>query len=503
MGVSGRVVKTNYFRRRLNGELDELASKYIGSYVEDKRLIDIDIRVDEAHTLMLYKQGEIKRHETKKILEALEIAREDRKKGKFEFKPEDIDIHIATERYVIKYAGLDTGGKLHTGKSRNDQVVTDVRIYTREQIINILELLLDFISSLAELSDEYKEDLMPGYTHGQHAQVTTIGYYLLGYTYGFLRDIDRLLNAYKTVNLSPLGACALAGTSIKIDRKYTAKLLGFDGIIENSMDAVSSRDFIVETLSALVLIMTKLSRMAEDLIDFSTYEYGFVVLPDKYCDISSVMPQKKNPDVLEMIRANAGKTNSLLAEVIMSTLRLPTGYFKDLQPTKKSLCEAIDIVKPSIVLMKGIIENLEYDVDRMKEVIEENYVTAPDLAEFMVQNKNLSFRESHMLVGELVKRAEQQKMNLKELSPKEIREISMNILGKDIRISKKELQDATNPLLSVERRGFAGPSPMAIKRSLKSLEPQIKKRRDNIKKIKNRLKSAEERFQKTKDDILS
>ena len=496
------MTKTNYFRHRLDEELDEMAAEYIGSWAEDKRLIDIDIRVNEAHTLMLYKQGVIKRDDAKKILEMLKLAREDWKKGKFEFNREDIDVHIATEKYVIKL-GLDIGGKLHTGKSRNDQVATDMRIYTREQMLNILELLLEFISSLAELSDEYKGDPMPGYTHGQHAQVTTVGYYLLGYAQGFLRDVDRLLNAYERVNLSSLGACALVGTSINIDREYTADMLGFDGIIENSMDAVSSRDFVMEVLSVITLIMTKLSRIAEDLIDFSTYEYRFIRLPDRYCDISSVMPQKKNPDVLEMIRASAGKANGLLIESVMGTLRLSTGYSKDLQPIKKNLCEAVDIVKPSIALMGGILNGLEYNFDRMREVIEENHVTATDLAEFIVQNKDFSFRESHMLVGELVKTAEKQKKKLKDLSPDEISKISASVLGRKVVISKKELEEATNALLSIERRGITGPSPKAVERILKSLNHGMQKRRDELKGINDRLKSARERFQETKDEIIA
>jgi len=459
--------KSNFIRGRLGNKLTEEVSSFIGSTKEDKRMATIDVMVDQAHNLMLAKQGIIPIEDAKRIIAALIEVGEKLKNNELEIDLDSLDVHPFIEQCVIEKSSMAVGGKMHTAKSRNDQVVTDMRIYIRGQIIEIAELLLDFIGTLLKRAKDLNTVIMPGYTHRQHAQVTTFGHYLLAYVEKFVLDVDRFLEAYKRVNLSPLGAGALLGTSFDIDRKYTADLLGFDGIIENTIDAVSSRDFVFETSSKISLIMSGLSRMADDLIEWSTYEYQFVTLSDDYCDISSAMPQKRNPDVLEIIRAKGTTVAGLNSQIANTLTGLRTGYSKDLQEVKRYLWDSIDTVKISLSLMAKIIESMTVNEQKMKDVVELNHVTATDLTEYLVRKKNLSFREAYLVVGELVNVLEK---NLEKDPPKggrfvdltseEIEKAAWDIINKHLDVSNDELIKATDPVQSIEQRtNIGGPRP--------------------------------------------
>jgi argininosuccinate lyase len=485
----------NLWRGRLSESLELETAQFISSLKEDERIVEIDIDVVEAHNLMLHKQGVITTDELSKILTGLEQARVDWQAGRLKLDPAQIDIHPIIEKYVIDLYGIEVGGKTHCGKSRNDQVMTDVLIYLRNQGLTLSRQLIELVQVFLDTAGKHTETIIPGYTHTQHAQSTTLAHYLLAYVDVFLRDLERLGQIYERWNKNPLGACAFGGTTFPIDRTFTTDLLGFGGILENTIDVTSNRDFALEYASALAIIAATLSRIAEDLVVWSTYEFNMVELTDNLTDTSSAMPQKKNPCPIEMVRGKAASVFSALTNLMIMLKGIPTGYNKDLQETKPPLWQAIDTVSASINIIRLAIGTLKVNRERMLALTQKNHITAIDLAEFLVQQTNLSFREAHFLVGSLVRAAIKDGVQLHRLSLERFHAICRDILERKLEIDEAQLKEVTDPTSSIRRRqGIGGPAPGETKRMLEDREAKLAKISTQLEEREARLALAQECF---------
>ncbi len=405
------------YRSRLGNNLHEITLDYVSSISEYVEIAFYDIVGSQAHTIMLYENKIITKNDAKKILLALESL----KKEKFEKKSDAEDIHELIESLVIKKAGLASGGKMHTARSRNDQVSLDIRMKIRDDINVLCQCLLDTIEALVSLAKPHQTTVMPLYTHLQQAQVGFFSHYLLAYADALFRDLDRLYVTYGRVNQSPLGAGPVGGTSIPIDRQSTAKMLGFSGIVENSIDATSARDFVAEYVAAVAILMTNLSRIAEDFSIWSTSEFSFIELSDEFTSPSSVMPQKKNPDMLELTR---GKTAEIIGNLtsILTTLKgLSTGYSRDLQQIKSSIWSTSKTAIGTLLVIKLMLMTITVNKSKMKKATESGYLIALDLAEKLVLN-GIPFRTAHKVVGKLVQLANLSKKPISKITPSELRE---------------------------------------------------------------------------------
>lgn len=460
------------YRSRLRRELAGAPASFISSLSEDRRIFDYDIMGTMAHDIMLYEQGIIGIEDLKAILIALQNIKEKR-----ELKDEGFeDVHEFLESKVIEAAGSAKGGKMHTARSRNDQVVTAVRMRARADILNLCKKILELERVLLKIARKHALQMMPLYTHTQGAQVGTFGHYLLSHFDALSRDFERLMNAFAVVNRNPLGACAIGGTSFPIDRERTTVLLGFDGIVDNSVDAVSSRDFIIEVNAAISILMSHLSRVSEDLILWSTSEFDYVEIADEYASPSSVMPQKKNPCVLELIRARTGQVYGYLLNSLTLVKGLPTGYNRDLQETKPSLWSSFDIAESSLTVLKGVFSTLKIKARRMDEASRTGFLTALDLAELIVQKHGLPFRQAHKLVGAIVGMCVDTERKPAELDREEIRKVAIRSIGKDVRLSKAFLKIALDPRRCLRRRRSSGsPNPREVRKMLLSRELKLEK----------------------------
>jgi len=460
----------------------------------DSRMVLHDIWGSCAHAIMLERQKIISREDLRPILTWLMKAREDFLNGKFELKKELEDVHMNVETYLIEGAGREYGGKLHTARSRNDQVLVDARLYIREQILNTQELLVKLSSTFLALAEKHAETVMPGYTHTQHAQPITLGFWATAYGSMFLRDLNRLDSAYALVNTNPLGACALAGTSFPIDRNLTTKLLGFDSTHEHALDVISSRDFITETLFALSQLMCNLSRLAEQILYWSTYEFRMIEVDDAYATGSSIMPQKKNPCIAELTRARTGRVYAKLQELLTNLKGLPMGYNRDFQEDKPPLWEAFDIVQSSLSITNGMMKTLNIDTERMAYLAEANFATATELANFLVCQRGLSFRQCHEIVGSVVGELAAAKKNFSNL------EATRKLLkdrGVDVTID--ELSTILAPSFAVKNnQSSGGTSPAEVKRMASGFEVQLEQIKSGIAKKRDKIKAA----QKLTDDII-
>ena len=390
------------YRARSTTELDKYAFKFLSSISDDDVILYYDILGSEAHTIMLYEINFLTLSDLKKLLQALE---EVKKNPKLLYTNDYEDIHETLEAFVIKRAGSGSGGKMHTARSRNDQVILDIRMKVREDINDICAAIIDLIDSILAKANDNKDTIMLMYTHLQQGQVGTFSHFLLSYGDALFRDMDRLYVTYGRVNQSPLGSGAIGGSSINIDRKKTAALLGFDGVIKNSIDATSSRDSLVEFATALCTLLITLSRMAEDFIIWSTFEFGYIDVSDKYCSTSSAMPQKKNPDALELVRAKAALLIGSLVTMFSILKSLPSGYSRDLQDLKPTLWKISGTALESVKIMNGIVKSLHINKERMREAATNSYAISFDIAEQLVVRKGLSFRSAHKVVGALVEKA--------------------------------------------------------------------------------------------------
>ncbi len=385
---------------RTDGNTDKLADVFNSSISFDKRMYKEDITGSMAHALMLSSKGIITPSEGERIVEGLGGILDDIESGKLEINPEAEDIHMFVEEVLTQRIG-EAGKKLHTARSRNDQVALDIKMYMREEIHKTSSLVKSLIEALTKRSEEYRDAIMPGYTHLQRAQPVTFGHHLLAYAMMLLRDMDRLESTVKRMNVSPIGCCALAGTTYDTDRYMEAGKLGYDSVTLNSLDGVSDRDHVVETLSDLSIVMMHLSRLSEELILWTSWEFGFVELDDAYTTGSSIMPQKKNSDMAELIRGKTGRVYGSLMGMLTVLKGLPLAYNKDMQEDKEGLFDALDTTQMCLEVMTGMITTLRAKTERMRSAAGEGFINATDLADYLVR-KGLPFRTAYKISGAIV-----------------------------------------------------------------------------------------------------
>ena len=415
------------WEKRLAGEPDALTVDFVESLSIDKRLYKYDIVGSIAHAQMLSEQKLITRDEFRQIKDALIEISEEIADGRFTFDTTYEDIHMAVETALVAKIG-DVGKKLHTGRSRNDQVATDVRLWMRDRI-EILQAKITLLQkALVKLANGYSEDIMPGYTHLQRAQPVVIASYVLSFTEQLERDFIRLKDCRGLLNISPLGSGAIAGSTLPLDRKNTARQLGFTDICYNSIDAVSDRDFCAEFIFDCALIATHLSRLAEDWIIYSSNEFGFIRIDDAYCTSSSMMPQKRNPDVLELIRGKTGRVYGSLVAMLTILKGQPSGYNRDMQEDKVHVFDAGDTVEACLDVAKAVVSHSKFNTKRISAGLDEGFLDATALAEYLV-GKGVAFREAHGIVGALVCHCEKQNKKLSEIPLAELQKYTSSIEG--------------------------------------------------------------------------
>ena len=407
---------------RFTKETDKLVYNFNASISFDQKFYEQDIRGSKAHVKMLAKQGILTEKERDQILEGLEGILADVKAGRLAITSEYEDIHSFVEANLIDRIG-DAGKKLHTGRSRNDQVALDMKLYTRDEIEEIDGLVRELLAVLLRLMKENTETFMPGFTHLQKAQPITLAHHLGAYFEMFKRDRGRLHDIYERMNYCPLGSGALAGTTYPLDREYTAELLGFAGPTLNSMDGVSDRDYLLELLSALSIMMMHLSRFCEEVIIWNSNEYQFVEIDDAYSTGSSIMPQKKNPDIAELVRGKTGRVYGALNALLTTMKGIPLAYNKDMQEDKEWAFDAMDTAKGCITLFAGMLKTMQFNKDRMEESAKHGFTNATDAADYLV-NHGVPFRDAHGIVGKLVLTCIEKKIPLDELPLEEYRKIS-------------------------------------------------------------------------------
>ena len=448
------------FRERTH----HLVEAFTASVAFDQRLYAFDIQGSMAHCRTLERAGVLSRRETAAILKGLNRVKNELDAGRFPFIPEDEDIHMAIERRLTELIG-PVGGKLHTGRSRNDQVAVDLRLYLRNAIIGLLEDLRQFQRVLVEQAREHLDATMPGYTHLQRAQPVLFAHHLLAYVEMLERDRGRLTDAMARVNVMPLGSGALAGTNYPLDRAYTAKLLGFPAVSENSLDAVSDRDFVAETLAGLAILIMHLSRLSEELVLWSSQEFQFVELPDAFCTGSSMMPQKKNPDVPELVRGKTGRVYGHLLSLLTTLKGLPLSYNRDLQEDKEPLFDALDQVGASVKVLTELMKGLTVRRDRMAMALVGGYLLATELADYLVM-KGVPFRQAHAVVGRLVRFCTDRKKELQALTLTELRTFSDRF--------DKDAMEIISVEGAIERKGqIGGTARKRVEARIKSLEKAL------------------------------
>lgn len=464
--------------------------RFLSSMQADRHIADADILVDIAHVMMLDKQKINDRAVTKQLLSALLEMYDDGIPDEV-FDDRFEDVHAGIESLLIESAGADIGGRMHIGRSRNDEVATCIRIKLREELLKQMAALQKVREVLVALAERHTESGMPGFTHLQHAQPTTLAHHLLAYEQAFSRDFDRLKDAYARVNLSPLGAAAFASTGYPIYREYTASLLGFDGIVTNTMDAVAARDFALETLADLSILMTTTSRLCEDLIIWSTSFVRFVTLDDAFCSTSSIMPQKKNPDTAEIMRAKSGSVFGAFCGALVTVKGLPMSYNRDLQELTPNIWRAMQDAKESLRLLIELLSSAQFHTERMREEAGKGFSTATELADTFVRSYGLPFRTAHNIVGRAVQKGSLALPVLEEAAQE---------VGPGISLTAKGLtQEKINEVLDVNytialRKAPGGPAPFATKLALDERRKQldtdaafIDQRLEHLKKAKEKL----------------
>jgi|UniRef100_A0A7C5AMB6 argininosuccinate lyase len=449
---------------RFEGATEKTVEEFTCSLHFDRRLYRQDLRGSMAHARMLAKQGILTEREADAILQGLAEIQEEIEKGTFVFDPALEDIHMAVEARLIAKIG-EPGRKLHTARSRNDQVALDLRLFLAEEVEVLLEALQELRRAGARLARRYFGVILPGYTHLQRAQPVLFAHHLLAYDEMWRRDQMRLRESLARIRVSPLGAAALAGTTFPVDPEYTARLLGFPKVFRNSLDAVSDRDFVLEFLAQAAIIMVHLSRLAEEIILWASAEFGFVALPDAYATGSSIMPQKKNPDVAELIRGKCGRVTGHLMGLLMTLKGLPLSYNRDLQEDKEPLFDTVDTVKASVSLMAGMLSALTLREDRIAQALKGGYLSATDLADYLVQ-QGVPFRTAHEQVGRLVRYAEFQGKELWELSLEEIQRFASQA-GPDV------FDWLTLDKVVARRTSPGGTAPSQVEKALKRVEREL------------------------------
>ena len=442
------------------GMTDE-AAEYTSSLEADKVIFEADIKTNFAHTSMLKNEGIIDAEIADNILCALDSLKEEGYDA-LVFDPSVEDVHMAIENYVTSKIGPDAGF-MHTAKSRNDQVACDVRLVLRDMIVEIQIGILEFMEGLVEMAGQHLNDVFIGFTHLQHAQPITIAHHLMAHVQALKRDYERLGDTYKRVNLNPLGSAAMATTSFPINRELTTKLLGFDAYLENSMDGVSSRDFIAETVFDLVMLSSTLAKICEELVLWSTYEFGVIEMADEYSSTSSIMPQKKNPDVAELARGKTSIATGELITILTILKAIPYTYNRDLQEITPHLWNAVKVSKETLSIVTRMMLSVTFDVERCRELAGKNFATATDLADIMVREKHIPFRTAHKIVGRIVNEASANKLVEEDISSKFIDDIAVDLGFDKLELDDCLIQNALNPVENVRIRSVpGGPAPEMV-----------------------------------------
>jgi argininosuccinate lyase len=444
---------------------DTLVQAFNASISVDQHMAEQDIEGSIAHATMLAEQGIIPKNEAKQIITGLESILKDVLAGRFRFKQELEDVHMNLERELTNRIGA-VGGKLHTARSRNDQVATDFRLFVRDKTLDVIALLFETREVFVDLAENHLDAIMPGYTHLQVAQPILFSHHMMAYYEMFSRDQERFEDSLKRLNVSPLGAGALAGTGFPINRQRTAQLLGFSEPAKNSLDAVSDRDFALEFLSAASILMMHLSRLSEEMILWSSQEFGFITLPDSHTTGSSIMPQKKNPDVSELIRGKTGRVYGSLIGLLTVMKGLPLTYNKDMQEDKEGLMDAVATIEVCLKLTCSMLPKMKLNKERMYYAAGRAYSNATDLADY-VAKKGLPFREAHEISGKLVALGIQHRKDLQDLSLESMQQVSPLIQNDVYKVLKLE------NVVSV-RNSYGGTSPKQVKLQIKKAREALK-----------------------------
>ena len=438
---------------RFTKETDQLVYNFNASITFDQKFYKQDIEGSIAHVTMLAKQGILTEQERDDIVRTLKEIREEVESGKLEITSEYEDIHSFVEANLIDRLG-DTGKKLHTGRSRNDQVALDMRLYTRDELLHTDDLLKELLETILKIMEANTETIMPGFTHLQKAQPITLAHHMGAYFEMFKRDRLRLHDIYERMNYCPLGSGALAGTTYPLDREYTAELLGFYGPTLNSMDGVSDRDYLIEFLSACATIMMHLSRFSEEIIIWNSNEYQFVEIDDAYSTGSSIMPQKKNPDIAELIRGKTGRVYAALTSILTTMKGIPLAYNKDMQEDKELTFDAYDTVKGCLALFNGMLKTITFHKDIMEQSAKHGFTNATDAADYLV-NHGVPFRDAHGIVGRLVLYCIDKGIALDDMSLEEYKAISP--------VFENDIYEAIDVHTCVDKRNTIGaPGPKAM-----------------------------------------
>ena len=474
------------------GDVRSDVANFCSSIKDDARLVDPVLAINKAHVSMLIEQKILKAADGTKILCALQ------KQDSKSLNPNAEDVHMAIEEAVLALTGPEVGGNLHIGKSRNDQTATAIRMALRNQLLTIMEQIVGMQQALLEAAAKHTETIILEYTHLQAAQPVTFAHYLLFHVDALGRDLQRLISAYERVNLCPLGAGGLATTSFPIDRKRTAALLGFNAVLENSLDAVGSRDFIVETQAALALLAINLSRFAEDLIVWSSSEFGTIELPDEFTSTSSIMPQKKNPEVLEVIRARASYAlgDFLAAAGIIKSL--PTTYNLDLQEVTPKLWASTGNLETSLRIFTALVPNIKVNTDKVEEKAAKGFVAATEVANMLVSKYGVAFRTSHKIVGALVKALIEENKTLSDATPELLAKVAVASASIKLAVKSKDIVTCTNLRKLIETyKVQGGPSPAEVKRALKNRNKTLTENKKIIANLNDKLADAEIKLNKT------
>lgn len=459
---------------RINSTKDEIV-KYTSSVHYDQRLLKQIIKINQAHIIMMAEEGIVKKKDASKILEALRQIKVTTIPDTFE------DGHMFVEQRVIDKVGQEIGGNLHIAKSRNDQVSAAIRMELRNELLNLYNSMTSFQENLLESSKKHVLTIILGYTHIQPAQPITYAHYLLSYVDALERDKERIIETYNRVNKSPMGAAALATTSFPINRERIAELLGFDGLIENSIDAVTTRDFILETFSTLSILSTNICRFVEDLILWCSYEFDTIEIPSEFASTSSIMPQKKNPELLEVIRARTSQIMGDCVKVFLTLKGIPSTYNLDLQEITSITWNSISVMCDSLQLLSKLVCQIK--IKDMSQRAIATFSTATELANLLVRDYKISFRTSHKIVGALIREITDKKLSSKKITPKLLAETAKKISNIRLNITQENILSALEPKNFVKAHDVkGGPAPKEVKRMIKERKKQLNNDKDWVKK---------------------
>ena len=449
---------------RFSKELDKRVNDFNSSISFDARMYRQDIRGSIAHATMLGDTGIIDKGESEKIVEGLNGILSDIDSGKLLFDPNAEDIHMFVEQVLTERLG-DTGKRLHTARSRNDQVALDIRMYLRDEIMVIIPMLKNLAETLCKIAEDNTDTVMPGYTHLQRAQPITLAHHLMAYANMLVRDIDRLADTYKRMNIMPLGSGALAATTYPIDRRQVSALLGFDDITQNSLDGVSDRDFCIELCSALSILMMHLSRLSEEIVMWCSWEFKFIELDDAYSTGSSIMPQKKNPDITELIRGKTGRVYGDLNTLLVMMKGIPLAYNKDMQEDKEAIFDAIDTAKLCLETVTPMLATMRVNKENMRNAAARGFINATDCADYLVK-KGMPFRDAYKITGTLVALCIEKNTTLEQLPIEEYKKLC-GTFEEDVYEAIK-LETCVNM-----RKAEGGPAPESVKRQIEFIRNAI------------------------------